>query len=72
MTLPASPVTEQLSFLLNAHLKPISLSPGVTIQLDKENVAGSEVGIELEEYDRSTEVKLNSYEVTFPEKPIGR
>ncbi|HYP68766.1 MAG TPA: M1 family aminopeptidase, partial [Thiobacillaceae bacterium] len=71
VTLPASPVTEKLSFLLNAHLKPISLSPGVTIQLDKENVAGSEVGIELEEYDRSTDVKLNSYEVTFPEKPTG-
>ncbi|MFO1434806.1 MAG: M1 family aminopeptidase [Candidatus Competibacteraceae bacterium] len=71
VTLPASPGAEKVNFLLNAHLKPISLSPGVTIQLEQENVAGSEVGMDFEEYDRSTAVKLNSYGVTFPKKPIG-
>ena len=71
ITIPAAQVKPIINFLLNNNLTVISETPGVKLNLDESDVKAEDFGMDREDFNLSSEFKLNKYALTFENKADG-
>ena len=68
ITIPASQVKEDLTFLLMNKLTVVSQTTGVSVKLIENEVKAKDLGMDQEDFDVTSKISQNKYAVTFKNK----
>jgi len=71
ITMPADQVRPTLNFLLVSDLNIESVTPGVTIELDKSEIRAKDFGMDQEDFELSSEITQKKYSVHFDKEVPG-
>ncbi|KAA3617771.1 MAG: M20/M25/M40 family metallo-hydrolase [Calditrichaeota bacterium] len=71
ITIPADQINANLHFLLTSDLKVESITPGVSISLEKSEIKGEDFGMDKEDFESSSSISQNKYAVSFDSKAKG-